>query len=668
MGIPKHLRYQGDGIYTVLFSASEKYAGPSLQAIAELFSLLLRGKGKRNRLAVIQCLVLTSHLAVIEEQALQQTAPDARVFVTFSRNKADYYLYPWYGLRHFTYRNVLRVVDHAIDAGLVESTRGSRRFGVRSRFRPIGEFRRLLLRLETGSASMVRANTEPCHLVLKRDVAVDTRKRTRAVLVRFPETADTERMRANIDEINACNALHHFELHIARETLEKADLERQEATSTRCLQPPVPTAATSNMNPDALCGFVSSCLLFLPRRIDGAAVVVDLTGSLSLHRVFNEGRWDRGGRFYGSVVQSIPSARRRHVTIDGQPVAEPDFKGMHPTMCYHLLGLVPAIEDPYDASKTLRAWRDRSTLRSAMKFVAMACLNCTSRRSAVGAVIQAVARGEARWAAGGTSPHKDEIFLAEGFRPVDLVNAFEKMHPILLQAGYLYSGCGLRLQNLDSQIAERVMLRLVRLGKPVMSLHDGFLVKRSDSGLTCQVMVEEYQAQHELHGLAPRVTVKGSRDVTDVIDTGAAAEQIGECAPRATISLQMDAPRLPISPPATSTGSSLNSQENVCPRRAQDHPPWAVMAERIESSRIRPPSNRLRSARRRSVRSSCRVGATPRKKARSTTETLRASNLAPCWRQAHSSSTCLHGQSRSCSITTTRRSGKRLRCIRAKRP
>ena len=52
-----------------------------------------------------------------------------------------------------------------------------------------------------------------------------------------------------------------------------------------------------------------------------------------LYRVFNRGRFSMGGRAYG-WWQSLSKARRRQLLIGGEPVAEPDFIQMHPSILY----------------------------------------------------------------------------------------------------------------------------------------------------------------------------------------------------------------------------------------------------------------------------------------------------------------------------------------------
>jgi hypothetical protein len=65
----------------------------------------------------------------------------------------------------------------------------------------------------------------------------------------------------------------------------------------------------------------------------------------ALHRVFNNLRYDHGGRFYGSY-QSIPSKDRPMILFNGKPTVEIDFSSMHIAILYARAG-VAMIGDAY---------------------------------------------------------------------------------------------------------------------------------------------------------------------------------------------------------------------------------------------------------------------------------------------------------------------------------
>jgi hypothetical protein len=55
-------------------------------------------------------------------------------------------------------------------------------------------------------------------------------------------------------------------------------------------------------------------------------------------------------------------------------------------------------------------------------------------------------------------------------------------------AQHFYTGVGLRLQRIDSDIAEKVMLAFIQMNAPILPLHDSFLVHNGYEGELPTVM------------------------------------------------------------------------------------------------------------------------------------------------------------------------------------
>ena len=87
----------------------------------------------------------------------------------------------------------------------------------------------------------------------------------------------------------------------------------------------------------------------------------------------------------------------------------------------------------------------------------------------------------------------------------ELITAIKTKHDRLKKKGYLWSGVGLQLQFIDSEIAEQVMLEFARQDKPIIPIHDSFIVKAEDEELLRQGMITAYQQHPLLHGLRPVV-------------------------------------------------------------------------------------------------------------------------------------------------------------------
>ena len=108
--------------------------------------------------------------------------------------------------------------------------------------------------------------------------------------------------------------------------------------------------------------------------------VIDFTRK-RLHRVFVDGSFDRGGRFYGPFYQGLPKEYRAHILINGAPVCEPDFSGYHPRMLYAMKGLsLP--EDPY----RLEGYPDTEEMRGFLKPLLLMIVNAKNEKACIAAM------------------------------------------------------------------------------------------------------------------------------------------------------------------------------------------------------------------------------------------------------------------------------------------
>lgn len=184
----------------------------------------------------------------------------------------------------------------------------------------------------------------------------------------------------------------------------------------------------------------------------------------ALRRVFSRGSLEMGGRFYGGWWEGLPSEYRPYLTINGHATGEIDFSELHPRLLYLLSGQDVPEGDLYDDG-----WRDsNSTIydKSIEPY--------KSRRNLLKTVFNALLNDEDK----GYRLEKHEYALAKSFGlnlPKIRIILFRK-HPLLEQNAH--SGTGLRLQYVDSQIAEKVMLDLLSLAIPCLPVHDSFLVPR----------------------------------------------------------------------------------------------------------------------------------------------------------------------------------------------
>lgn len=182
-----------------------------------------------------------------------------------------------------------------------------------------------------------------------------------------------------------------------------------------------------------------------------------------LHRVFN-GSWDRGGRFYGGWWQNVKSRCRPHLRMNGNDTIEIDYPSHHPRLIYRMEGKILDV-DAYD----LNGW-DRSLCKVAFNVL----LNAGTRQAAIGAIANAI-----------TAQYGPQDART---RAVRLMEAMKRRHTAI--ARHFHTGIGLRLQNLDSRIAERVVLKLLNKGIVALPIHDSFVVPANDHDALAQAMDE----------------------------------------------------------------------------------------------------------------------------------------------------------------------------------
>jgi hypothetical protein len=178
-----------------------------------------------------------------------------------------------------------------------------------------------------------------------------------------------------------------------------------------------------------------------------------------LHRVFHRGEFDLGGRFYGAHWQNI--GNRHQLTINGQETIEHDYTGIHIRLLYHEAGKEMR-GDPYDFGPRKHA-----------KLAVLIGINARSTASAIRALADAL-RGK---------PGINDPYEAAR----SLLKAAKARHPDIAHA--FGSDAGVRLMQKDAEIAERVMMEMVReTGIVPLAVHDSFIVPANQKERLREIM------------------------------------------------------------------------------------------------------------------------------------------------------------------------------------
>ena len=208
-------------------------------------------------------------------------------------------------------------------------------------------------------------------------------------------------------------------------------------------------------------------------------------GDVHQYRVFNNGRWDHGGRFYGGWWSMLGKADRTRILIDGEETVELDFRAIHPRMCFHLSGFPLSPDtDPYDIPG-LDVARHRDATKMAFGQLVSATTDRTPLRPSGTKALFRTPKDYAAFVA----------MVETAFQPV---------------SAWLRAGRGVELQFIDSQIADAVLAELTDAGIPCLPIHDSFIVPGSAELALGAAMYRAYlQVMSQRTDVAGRPTISG---------------------------------------------------------------------------------------------------------------------------------------------------------------
>jgi hypothetical protein len=166
-----------------------------------------------------------------------------------------------------------------------------------------------------------------------------------------------------------------------------------------------------------------------------------------LTRIFSNGRFDHGGRFYRAWWHNVPSEYRKYITIDAKRTCEYDYSQLNPHMVYFLRGAKMGDEDAYDR---VFDGEHRDIVKEAFNAMIQASTNLTHK------------------------PRKLDLSEVD-FDWATLKQAILDAHKPI--ADVFFQGHGNHLQFIDSCIAETVMLNFIKAeDAPVLPVHDSFIM------------------------------------------------------------------------------------------------------------------------------------------------------------------------------------------------
>lgn len=334
-----------------------------------------------------------------------------------------------------TYEPVQAVISFLIEGGYVEILPGfqDRGSGV-SRQSAIRATQKLVQAMDSFGIDTDKITSSP------RQETVKLKDENKA-LMGYADTDETHHMRSNLYIINSALGKADIELSLGSYSLSELLMSHQEKQRRE--------AQEGNQG-----------------RQD-----IDFSRT-RLTRIFNNGSFDLGGRFYGGWWQSIPKKYRSHIQINGEATAELDYQSMHPLMLYHMEGLDPPSNQDLYVIPGIEFNGAPEDARSLVKSVVQMLFN-------------------ARTIHGLTFDDPAYVpLLPVGMTFKGLAKAIMLHHAPI--GHYFLSGVGLKLQRVDSDIAETVMMNMISEGTIALPIHDGFRVPISKKQILREVMREVY--------------------------------------------------------------------------------------------------------------------------------------------------------------------------------
>ena len=192
------------------------------------------------------------------------------------------------------------------------------------------------------------------------------------------------------------------------------------------------------------------------------------------YRIFNDGSFELGGRFYGPWWVTLSKDIRKYITINNNKTVELDYSSLNIHLLYSEEGLNyydlnDKTADPYTLKGVNKNERDIN------KLIITIALNITDKSKFVYAV------------KGGIKGDNDKNYSLGNKKLLGVPNAkeiwrrirlFEKENSLIKH--HLFTGVGKRLQFKDSCIAESIIESMVNNNIPILAIHDSFIVQHRD--------------------------------------------------------------------------------------------------------------------------------------------------------------------------------------------
>lgn len=411
-------------------------------------------------------LKIGGYLESIKRQALNNILANLLIaycnnkFVAVSKNSKDY-SFPkrFYGMEHYTYNIIIPILKSLRENEYIEEAPGffDSKIGKGYRTRVWATLKLLELFLQALPNEKLQYST--C-IILK-----DSDKK----LIEYRPNKFIREMRKFVNEYN--ELISSFEIVIPVNRIKNIAQKSDAFFTPTPSFTPIPINIYNIIISELHTGSKISPPLLI-RIEDNSLINKHL--ECRLYRVFNNKKFDSGGRFYGADYQQLNQDDRSLITINGNKTSEIDFKGLHLNMLYNFEG-TDFQGDPYSITN------QNLEVRPLLKLVSLIGINAVSQKSGIDAFNFEMLKDYELY----------QIQKEYNLKTKDLFAQFENSHSQISK--YFRSGYGIKLQYIDSKIAEEILKHFTRQGKPCLCIHDSFIVEETNRNELSEVMKEAYR-------------------------------------------------------------------------------------------------------------------------------------------------------------------------------
>lgn len=189
--------------------------------------------------------------------------------------------------------------------------------------------------------------------------------------------------------------------------------------------------------------------------------------------------YTKHGRIYseGGSFQNWKKKFVKDLLIDGQPTVELDFSSTHTAIAYAIKSCPMPSKDVYILN-SLSPIEDPILKRNLGKAFTNIMLNADSRTTAAQAIGKAFADQGIKYRAD------------LGISIPEVMEEITERHQAI--GKYFFTGAGLYLMKVESDICLEVIDKFTQLKKPIIPKHDSFIVKSEDEELLRQTMIQAW--------------------------------------------------------------------------------------------------------------------------------------------------------------------------------